>query len=153
MVEKHKFKLKALVITEQKEEAIKLCDDAFNKPVFQRDNYKELFEKIDKHAEFIVACDEETQGYIAFYANDDISKVAYVTLLAVRPQFQNMHIGGALLENAQDVASDKGMRFIRLEVNKKNKNAIRFYQKHGFVPLYDTEESIYMQKELLARRG
>lgn len=150
-VEYSDYEICILTEKEQKIKAIKLCDSAFEKPVFSRNNSETLISKIDKHAHFIVVCHREIVGYCAIYANDNINQTAYITLLAVRPQFQNMHIGKQLLRAASKLASDQGMKYVKLEVSSNNINAIRFYQRNGFVELCaHGKGSIYMQKTIIS---
>lgn len=135
--------------SQYKECAIIQCDEAFVLPVNQRSNYRELFEKIDRNAIFVVAEEEEILGYAAMYCNDMERLEAYITLIAVRPEAQGKQIGTRILSMCENIAIQKGMKTIRLEVSKMNSKAIAFYQKNGFEDIKQQgEESIYMRKIL-----
>ena len=88
---------------------------------------EEYYEKICRHAIFLAA---ETAagvcGYCAFYANDDRTKTAFITLIAVLPSMQGAGVGRALIAGACETAKRNGMTRIRLEVLQKNAGAIGF---------------------------
>ena len=134
----------------EKERAIRLCDESFPRGLCKRDDYSEVFEKIDKYAVFFVAYEEgDVCGYAAMYNNDMSSKKAYITMIGVRDAFQRKHIGSKLMEACVKSASENGMVAIRLEVLNSNTKAISFYKNKGFVYEKDcSEDSIYMVLEL-----
>lgn len=127
---------------------IKMCDKAFEEPVAERKIYIELLQKIYGNGIFAFAYQNEPIAYCAFYANDVDSKSAYISLIAVRPEYQHLHIGKQLLECCLDIAIDRGMKSCMLEVKKNNDSAIRFYKANGFVFLRECENSFLMKKEL-----
>lgn len=72
-------------------------------------------------------------GYCVLYANNSETRNAYISLIAVRPEYQNLHIGKQLIETCLQIAESYGMQTCSLEVRKNNTSAIRFYQRNGFV--------------------
>jgi ribosomal protein S18 acetylase RimI-like enzyme len=70
-------------------------------------------------------------GYILLMEQAPLSLVR-VTDLVVAPQVRRQGVASALLAEAQDWASDRGIGQIMLEMQSKNLPAIRFAQKHGF---------------------
>jgi GNAT superfamily N-acetyltransferase len=52
--------------------------------------------------------------------------------LYVLPEFQGCGAGGALLREVEQCARDAGADTLVLNVNKKNEQAIRVYQRRGF---------------------
>lgn len=88
-------------------------------------------------------------GVIAAYMNDIHSKMAYLTMLAIAPEYRGLHLAEKLLQQAEYEAQKSGMSRFKLEVRKGNSSAIAFYKKHGYVILSDaSEESFYMMKDL-----
>lgn len=143
------YKITIIDLPQNKHKIIESCDMAFSSPVSKRENYSELFEKIDKNAIFIAAYDEEPMGYAAIYANNKETRTAYITLIAVKPEFQGRKIGRALMEACEKVSNENEMKCIMLEVAKSNLKAIRFYEKCGFeVCMPEKESSLYMRKEI-----
>ena len=127
---------------------IKACDAAFEEPVSEREIYPDLLQKICRYGIFAFACQEEPAAYCAFYANDADSLTAYISLIAVKPEYQRLHIGRQLLEYCLKTAADRGMHYCALEVKKNNSSAIRFYQENGFVFWSERKNSYLMRKKL-----
>ncbi|MBN9244528.1 MAG: GNAT family N-acetyltransferase [Mesorhizobium sp.] len=82
-------------------------------------------------SEFIVA-DTGSQlagmAYAAILAND--AGVVELQEMNVRPAMQGAGVGGLLLDEVQ--SSFFECRLIRLEVEEKNRRAVRFYEAAGF---------------------
>lgn len=109
----------------------------------------ELASKFSKFGNFIVLSDESIAGFIAFYANDRRTFIAYISMLIVKKEYQAKGFGKLLLFNAIAKCKSEGMRIIKLEVNRNNLKAIDFYTKYGFSFLQNTgDETIYMIKSI-----
>lgn len=134
--------------------AIEVCDKAFANPILQRKNCTILIEKIIKYATFYVTYwDNEICGYCAIYMNDYDSLVAYISLLVVNSKYQNRHIGKTLISKIVSRLYECNFKSVKLEVDKKNSNAIRFYLKNGFTVCDETEKSYFMILNLMERKN
>ena len=71
-------------------------------------------------------------AFIAFYANDQIGKCAYLAQLAVKPYGLNKGYGYTMIKLAMNRSKQNGMQRIKLEVFNENKHAIDFYIRQGF---------------------
>lgn len=141
--------LAALYSTTEKKHAMTVCDDAFARSVLSRDDFKSLFEKIDNSACFCVGHRDDVIGYVAMYANDLQTQVAYITLIGVHREWQNLGVGASLMEWCISTAQNRGMKSIRLEVARDNVGAQRFYKKHGFIVVGNNAgDSFYMEKDI-----
>ena len=110
------------------------CDSAFEKPITKLENYSILLNKISERSYFYCACkDNKIAGYTAFYANDTADKRAYISLLAVKPEYQGLQIGQRLIEKCFGVSLEYNMKYVLLEVRKDNDKGLRFYKKNGFL--------------------
>ena len=127
---------------------VRCCDGAFENPVTQRIIYPGLLKKIHQKGKFIFACDGNSLGYCAFYANDAERRTAYISLIAVAPEYQKKHIGGKLLRESFEIMRTYGMEHCMLEVRKNNKNAIQFYKKNQFIVEEERLENYLMRCEL-----
>lgn len=127
---------------------IKSCDDAFDDPVCRRATYPVLLEKIHQKGKFAFAYNGTPLGYCAFYANDSNTKNAYISLIAVAPEYQKMHIGAKLLDESLATMRAYGMKQCLLEVRKSNHNAFQFYQTKHFTMVGERAESYLMMCEL-----
>ncbi len=93
----------------------------------------EISKKFSKYAEFYCLKQEnEPIGFIAFYDNNQETKVAFLSMIIVSKEYQGQGVGKYLLNKMIEVCRIKGMNSITLEVDKTNENAIVFYEKHGF---------------------
>ena len=143
--------LKIVTDTTEKRRIMLACDDAFTISVTQRSNFEELFDKIDKNAAFIGAYTRkrEIAGYCAIYANNAISRIAYITLFCVRSQMQRMHVGTELMDASIEEAVLRGMNTIKLEVLIVDRGAIEFYKRNGFVITgCAADDSYYMERSI-----
>ena len=133
---------------EELADVIHACDEAFSNPVAKRTIYPELLDKISEHGICIYAHHEEIMGYCAFYANDSKQGNAYISLLAVRPEYQHMHIGADLLQEAFKLMRSCGMKHCCLEVYKNNPTALHFYEAMGFEMAQECGDKNLMIREI-----
>jgi ribosomal protein S18 acetylase RimI-like enzyme len=92
---------------------------------------------------YIVAEENNWVGFIAFYANDMVTKTAYIAQIAVDSEKCHKGFGTALVEKCINISKLNGMLEIMLEVNKENRRAIEFYKKIGFI--YKRQASRYSE--------
>ena len=114
------MEIELLVDDNQKKEIMKKYESFFLESD-QNGHNKPLYEKICRNALFFIAREKDTIcGFCAVYANDHISKEAYITLIAVDPLFQGKGIGRKLINTAIKKSFENGMKICKLEVNKDN---------------------------------
>ena len=128
------FEIKTITDRSEKLRVMAECDGAFTISVLGRPYFSELFYKIDKYAVFIAAYTDDfaIAGYSAFYANDLVSKNAFLSLFCVRREMQRMHLGSRLMDISLKQAKENGMERMRLEVLREDEGAIAFYERCGF---------------------
>ena len=61
-----------------------------------------LLRKMCVAADFFVAQNSDTLGYCAVYANNVQKLEAYITMIAVKEEYQRKHIGQVLLDTVTD---------------------------------------------------
>lgn len=91
---------------------------------------------------------EEFVGFGAFYDNDQITREAFLSMIAIKEAYRGLGVGSVLLKEISSLAKKQGMESIKLEVNKGNEKAISFYQQKQFVVVSKTDNSYIMQKSL-----
>ena len=103
----------------------------------------------------IVFCLKNTDcviiAFAAFYCNDEISRIAYLSMIAVNPENQGQGLGKILLKSIEEYSIDRRMEKMRLAVSKKNSNAIRFYESNGYKLVEEKEFFLYYQKDFIPR--
>lgn len=70
-------------------------------------------------------------GWMKLFDNKS-QKRFYVSSLYVLPEFQGYGIGKLLMNKAEEIAKSKKYDKIWLGVMSDNKNALKWYEKHGF---------------------
>ncbi len=86
---------------------------------------------------FFVMYNKKVIGYLKInegpaQTEDNFDDAIEVERIYILPSFQGMKIGEELINKAINIAKRKDKKLIWLGVWDQNKNAIRFYQKHGF---------------------
>ncbi len=92
-------------------------------------------------------------GYIVgFQASEETGRIFS---FAVRPEYRNRGIGGALLREIINIFGKIGVSKIILEVRSGNVMAIKFYERHGFYKVGisenyygDGEDAVLMEFDL-----
>lgn len=84
-----------------------------------------------------IAVAEARDGLVGFY--HFIPRVreatAWLNYIGVLPAYCRSGIGAQLLRDYEERAAGMGFRRAELDVLRENRNAIRFYEKHGYVRL------------------
>lgn len=97
------------------------------------DSYKTLLGDDDFiYARVARAAQNGRRGPVGFIIARFIEREAEIMKIGVHPDFQNLGIGGRLLEIALDEAGVRGCAYCYLEVRKSNTPAIEFYKSHSF---------------------
>lgn len=92
---------------------------------------------------FIAKVDDHIAGYARLLLNKDENRL-YVSSLYLLPEFEGEGLGTRLLESAERYALEKGLDEIWIGVMVKNRQALLFYRKVGF--LFIREEPFTMGK-------
>lgn len=109
-------------------------------PIIGIDLYEHAL-KLRKYATTIEAWSgDQLLGMCACYMNDTINKTAYVSHIEVHSKYLGGGLGSRILKSTENLALEKGMEVIKLDVAKNNVRAIDFYIKSGYVK---TVESNY----------
>lgn len=109
--------------------------------------------KLLKNAENFALFDEEGEqleaGFVSFYGNDAVTRTIYLTVIAIHPRFKRRGFGTDAIKYLERFGREHGMGRIKLEVDKENTGAVRFYGKTGFrITEEASEESFFMEKEI-----
>jgi len=93
----------------------------------------------DENSDFILAViDDDIIGFSLIFekATPNINllvpcKFAYIQDFVVTESYRNKGIGTALMDQSKQWAKDRNLDYLRLSVLYENKNAQRFYKRHG----------------------
>ena len=143
--------MRQLHSVEEIRDVLQRYDDSATRKLTDRVESLEVFaEKLFRYAENYVMVQHNTElGFISFYANDMVTRRAYLTVIAVDARYQKKGIGSRALQFMLDECRARQMATIRLEVDTMNDNAIGFYQMHGFSIVEEASEvSVIMEREV-----
>ena len=117
------------------EKYLRLSDTWMAPALSQRTDLSQFAEKILRHGVVAMAvhANGTAVGMVAFYCNDVIRGRAYITHLAVDPEYRRCGLGKKLTEFAMRYSQSRGMNSIALEVGRSNESARRLYASCGFV--------------------
>lgn len=109
------------------EEIAKIEKECFSSPWSEEGLKSELD---NAFARFYVAFSgDRIAGYIGSH---NVLGEAYITNVAVLPEFRRKGVGKALVEFLVNKMKAEKAEFVTLEVRKSNQNAISLYEKCGF---------------------
>ena len=87
-------------------------------------------------------------GVCAYYTNDMINYTGFISLIAVDNKYQRMGYGKQLLREVIKRNQEAGMKELRLEVDSRNKAAIDFYRRNGFVFCGNSKDGFFYSLQL-----
>lgn len=90
----------------------------------------------------------ELCAFVAFYANDDAARTAFITMVAVMQKHRRKNIATILVNSALSIIAFRGYRKCRLQVGIHNAGAIRLYQSIGFAKVSKDAESLTLEIDL-----
>lgn len=111
---------------------------------------EEYADKLYKNADLIVAyLKGEIVGVAAVYTNDLVSRCAYLSFIAIYNKFQGQGYGAVLLSCVEEKAKQNNMYDLKLEVFKKNKRALVFYNRNKYIQIDETIDSYILEKKII----
>lgn len=112
-------------------------------------NLIEYAQKLRRNATTIEMWDADTLvGLCACYMNNYETRTAYITHIAISPQYRGRGYGKQLLEKTIALAIEKGFRYLNLEVLKANVPALALYKSHNFTIIEDRTTKYLMSLHL-----
>lgn len=109
----------------------------------------EYINKVLKYADFITLLSgNQIVGLSILYANRPEQNFAYITYIALYPNFRGKGLGKKLLLFSCSFAQKKGYSIMRLEVDKNNLTAYKLYVSSGFLEYSMNQNSFYLEKNL-----
>ena len=137
---------------EHLKEVHKIEEDCFAIPWSEKSFYDELTK--NKLAIYVVAkYNNEVVGYGGMW---HVITEGHITNIAVKKEYRQKGIGSKIINSLINIAKEKEMIGITLEVRVSNKNALSIYKKNGFMiegirkEYYDDnkEDAIIMWRDL-----
>ena len=103
-------------------------------PLCERVNIFDYTQKLLKNGSIYIVFNTQDNpvGIMGFYANNQITKVAYLTIIGLLPEARGKGIGNKLMKFLFTESHRLGMKKISLNVNQSNRQAIKLYKQQGF---------------------
>lgn len=96
--------------------------------------------KLAGRAEFLSAAgDGRCRGVVAYYANDQVTRRGFITLVVVNPLDRGAGLGRALVSCVLELMKQRGLAACRLEVAHANTAARALYGSLGFAAVEGRE--------------
>ena len=81
---------------------------------------------------FSIYNENKLVALLAGYNNDFVNSKAYISVLAVLPEYQGKGYASKLITDFTNDCKNKNIKRIELFTHKTNANAIKMYKKNGF---------------------
>ena len=92
---------------------------------------------------YLCEVDGEVAGAVRFEVLED--GIAYLSRLAVDPEYQSLGIGGLLLEKVRRECVSLGVRAITLHTASRMRSTVAFYLKNGYYIHSITRDKEYIR--------
>jgi ribosomal protein S18 acetylase RimI-like enzyme len=123
-------------IIEMKRDNIPQWDDQYpNRDILKEDIEKEQLYIVTLNSSIItvyVLNEEYDEQYRNGNWSSDKLSFRIIHRLCVNPNYQNMGLGGKVLNHIEQELKDNGIQSVRLDVFSKNPFALRLYEKLGY---------------------
>lgn len=90
----------------------------------------------------------EIEGISLFYANDLKTFKSYITLVAVRSNYQGQGLGERIVKSTIDIIKYTGMKSINVKTWSGNFGAVALYEKLGFKIVNTINKDIILEMKL-----
>lgn len=138
----------------EKHHILQFFDNEMFHPLSKKPDGEKVISRVIAAADILVAYNSELLGFIAFYANDAASQVAFLTSIAVVRQARGKGIGHRLIYRCMNLSKSRGMKTLMLKVHKDNETAICFYKSLGFqVDDVEANGDICMHMDLVSEQA
>lgn len=114
-----------------------------NKVAALHETSAQILSDIAKKHVFICEVDGEAAGAVRFEVMDE--KIAYLSRLAVHPDYQSLGVGGLLLEKVKRECKALGVRAIALHTASRMRSTVAFYLKNGYYIHSITRDKEYIR--------
>ena len=124
-------------------------DSSFIERLSSRVNIEDYNNKIIKNATIYgVKVENDIVAIIAYYRNDYETNIAYLTYLCVNSKYRKNNLATKLLNIMVNDCIEKNFKIIRLETDKQNNIARKFYEKKGFIEYNEFNNSVFYEKKI-----
>jgi len=110
---------------------------------YTREKVEEKFEDWDVYLAYrdnkLVGTMSVSEKKVGYYLQESIemfeepeARALYVSMLAVKPEFQGQGVASDLLKKAEEIAKDKGIKYVRFDCREEYSELVYFYLKRDY---------------------
>jgi len=104
----------------------------FDPPLSERTDIPEFARRVLEHGHVLCVRDAvDTKAIMGFYCNDMTTRLAYMTILAVKREYRRQGLARLLFGKALEMVTAAGMSRVRLRTTA-NHPVIKMYREFGF---------------------
>jgi len=108
-------------------------DHSFRPTLSSRIEFRSFAVKVLSKGVVLKVVDEDKVVAVTiFYANDQVEKTAYLSVVAVLDECRGRGIGKRLVAEVIQMSRSRGMRRITVQMNPENEAAVALYTSLGF---------------------
>jgi ribosomal protein S18 acetylase RimI-like enzyme len=133
-----------MLVAVQGQEVLGAADIYFKTSLGFRNGFLQLFVALWRRGGLFRAF-RQSIGLLNFRINPVDKMTAYVSTVGVKPAYQDQKIGLQLMLAAEDLARQRGCRYMSLYVITRNKRAIHLYRKLGYEVVYVMKSPLFMR--------
>jgi ribosomal protein S18 acetylase RimI-like enzyme len=133
-----------MLVAVQDREILGAVDVYFKTSLGFRNGFLEIFVSLWRRGGFIRAL-RQIIGLLNFRINPVDKMTAYISTVGIKSEYQNQKIGEKLMRAAEEMALQRGCRYLSLYVITRNKRAIHLYRKLGFETIYVMKSPLFLR--------
>jgi len=113
---------------------IQRMDKFFKPAIGARADLNKYVQKLKANGIVLGSVDSSQQvtSLVGFYANDTVTRTAFITYVAVDPELQGKQVAKTLVKQAMTLSALKGMKLIKVSTWAENVGALKVYKNLGF---------------------
>lgn len=100
---------------------------------YNPNTFNSWFNKINSIGNVIAICNSGIIAFLLLYCTQEDTKDGYICNVYVLDKYRGLGLSVKLLDKAVEVCKQIGFKSVSLHVDVTNSNAIRIYEKYGFV--------------------
>lgn len=131
------------------------CNDRFVPSLDSRVDIGAYSRKLFKNSYRIEAwCEDELVGLVAFYLDAPVLGSAFITNVSIDQKVSRKGVASYLMKQCIAFANGKGFRHLHLQVDRRNRLGLDFYQRLGFTCTVDAcKDELCVQMILAIQDG
>lgn len=114
----------------------------------------DYLKKLSEKAEVLAHSDaSKCNAFVAYYCNDPLKKLAFITLVLVSQNARGTGLGRILMDSVLQIMKRRRFKSCQLEVEKDNSLALELYRSLGFFIHSERDDKYVLEVDLMSHHG